>query len=145
MDGDGDASSCKASEPTPSTAVRIAVTTYVQNREGSLSRWSRDNQATDGPCGGRVASQSVRALVFPKPAGAASTVSAAPDAPLSRCVRRGRGTAPRPGPGRRYLLRRSVVTTDALPHVSGRSDADCLTCCPRHPFELPSPAASRLC
>jgi len=36
--GEDDASICDAPSPTPSVAVCIAVTTYVQKSAGSLSR-----------------------------------------------------------------------------------------------------------
>ena len=87
-------------------ALPIAVMTYRQNSAGSLSRLSNESQATAG--GPAVASDSVSNVVFPKPAGADTTVSGA--API-RSASRGRAIAAGRRPGMRYLLSSSAVTT----------------------------------
>src|SRR5689334_15811933 len=79
-------------------------------------------------------------VVFPKPAGAATTVSAARDTAPSRCTSRGLTTASGIRSGTRYLLDRSVATTAVPTDLWTAAGADCRSCRPPDPPELPSPA-----
>jgi len=87
--------SSSAREPTPGTAVWIAVTTYVQKDDGSLSEGSSESHATERSSPSVSPSHSARSVVLPNPAGADTSVSLDSSPRRKRSVSLGRVTRPR--------------------------------------------------
>jgi len=87
-------------------AVLSAVTTYIQNNAGSLSRWSSETHAAARPLDARPASQSASSVVLPNPAGADTSISSDSAPRLRRSLSLARATR-----SRRRLGTRSLVSS----------------------------------
>ncbi len=84
----GERSEANTPSPMPSTTFWSAPTRYERKRAGSLSDSSRKTQAPDLPLPDRSTNHSTNRVVFPKPAGAETSVSLRPSPrPRSSCKR----------------------------------------------------------
>src|SRR5258707_7070273 len=96
---------------SPGLQLSSAVSACSQSRRGSLSRSSRETQATYGLPGGSACTQAESKVVLPKPGGAEVIVSLCCKLALSCAVRRGRGIKAWDGEGMKNLVVRSCSRT----------------------------------
>src|SRR6266487_1785849 len=137
LGGWGGCRSESALAPTPCDAVFSALTRYVQNNAGSLSRWSSESHATDRPSAGAAASHCASSVVLPNPAGADTSVSADSAPRLRRSLSLGRATRPR-----RHLGTWSLVSSSGPAMTTAPQEAHAIWSRDYTVRGMPAPDAS---